>query len=318
MELRVLRYFLEAAREENITRAARKLHVSQPTMSKQLKDLENELGQQLFVRTNYAIKLTDAGLFLKKRAEEILNLSDRTERAFRSLDTIDGGEIHIGSAETEVFSYLSCAFHKLQLTYPHIRLHVTSGNLSDLTESLDTGIFDFALVSDFINTDKYNFLDLPMVHHWGIILRTDDSLAQKPYFTIDDLRSLPLICSRQGLSQLMASWFGHDTDQLRVVATYNLIFNAAIMVRSHVSYAITFDNLIPNIPGYDLCFRPLYPLKQSTLKVIWKKYQQFTPQAAALLTELRHTLTPENIHSNSTSLNNIHSKKTITKDFTDI
>ena len=287
MEIRVLRYFLETAREGNITRAAERLHVTQPTMSRQLKDLEEELGKKLFVRTNYALRLTEAGLLLRKRAEDILDLVDKTETEFKMLDDTMGGEIFIGCPESDSLKYFARALKRVQGLHPGIRCNITSGNSEDITEKLDKGILDFALVMEYVNPLKYNHLEIPAQDTWGVFMRKDSPLAKKKSLRLADLCDLPLICSRQNVDQNFPAWFGEKLDRLNIVATYNLFFNASIFVKEGLGYAIGYDKLAHTGKGSDMTFVPLADVPASEMKIIWKKYQVFSPVASLLLAELQ-------------------------------
>lgn len=290
MELRVLRYFLEVAREENITRAAQRLHVSQPTLSKQLKDLEGELGKKLFVRSNYSIRLTDEGMLLRKRAEDILDMVDKTAGEFKALGEITGGDIRIGCAEADGIKHLARCAKALQEQYPRIRLHLYSGNTEDISERLDKGLLDFGVIVQQVDLSKYNYLEVPGADQWGVVMRKDSPLAQKTAVRMEDLLDLPLICSRQGITEDYPRWFGEKVDQLHIVATFNLGYNAGILVREGVGYALSFDKLINTGADSELCFRPLTPALETKMYVIWKKYQVFTRVAEVFLTQLRQEL----------------------------
>lgn len=287
MELRVLEYFLEAARESNITRAAQRLHISQPTMSKQIKELEEELGAKLFTRSNYSIKLTEAGMLLRERAEDIISLAEKTKAEFKSLDEINSGDIFVGSAESESVSYFTRVMKDLQSRYPKIRCNFYSGNMEDVCEKLDKGLLDFAIVMSFVDLSKYNYLKIPAADTWGLLMRKDDAVAQKEKLTVDDLIGLPLICSRQWIDQDYPHWFGNKANAVNITATYNLAFNASVMVRTGMGYAITYDKLTDTSEKSDLCFRPLTGVPKSQMYIIWRKYQTFTPVAKLLLRELQ-------------------------------
>lgn len=287
MELRILRYFLEVAREGNITHAAERLHISQPTLSKQLKELEGELGKKLFVRGNYNVRLTDEGVLLRKRAEDILDMVDKTEEEFRLLGEITGGDVRVGCAESEGMKYLAQRVKALQEQYPRFRLHLCSGNTEDLSERLDRGLFDFAVIAQEVDLSKYNYLQLPASDTWGVVMRKDSSLAKKGVVRMEDLENLPLICSRQGITEDYPKWFGEKVDTLNIIATFNLSYNAGILVREGMGYLITFDKLVNTGADSELCFRPLAPLLKTNLYFIWKKYQVFTPAAELLLNEMR-------------------------------
>lgn len=287
MELRVLRYFLEVAREGNITHAAERLHISQPTLSKQLKELEGELGKKLFVRGNYNVRLTDEGMLLRKRAEDILDMVGKTEEEFKALGEITGGDVRIGCAESDGMKYLAQRVKSLQERYPRFRLHLYSGNTEDVEERLDRGLLDFAVLAQEVDLSKYNYLGMPDADTWGVVMRKDSPLAKKEAVRMKDLLHLPLICSRQGITEDYPKWFGEKVDTLNIVATFNLAYNAGILVREGMGYLITFDKLVNTGPESDLCFRPLVPLLETKLYFVWKKYQVFTPIAELLLDDLR-------------------------------
>lgn len=291
MEIKVLRYFLEVAREENIIKAAKHLHVSQPTLSKQLKELEQELGKKLYVRSNYHIKLTEEGMLLRKRAEEILEMVDKTEKEFQSLEDVDSGDVHIGCAESNGIRHFITVIRSLQNTYPRIRYHFYSSGTEAVNERLDQGLLDFAIIVEEVDVSKYNYLKIPSIDQWGVIMRKDSPLAKKDVIEIKDLINLPLICSRQAMKKEMMEWFKEKFDQLHIVATYDLLFNASIMVREKLGYAIGFDGLIDTSEHSDLCFRSLHPSLQSPMYIIWKRYQVFTPVAKLLLEEMKKEFT---------------------------
>ena len=219
MEIRVLRYFLEIARAGNMTRAAETLHVSQPTLSKQIKDLEQELGKKLFIRKSTSLSLTDEGMLLRKRAEDILDMVDKTTDEFKALDEITGGEVHIGCAESYQIKYLAQAIHSFKKKYPLFRYHLTSGNTEQVTERLDRGLIDFAVIVEPPNLSRYNYLELPESDIWGLIMKNDDPLARKNTICFEDLADLDLICSEQGMKFDIARWCGEKADTLNLTAT---------------------------------------------------------------------------------------------------
>lgn len=287
MELRVLRYFLETAREGNITHAAKRLHISQPTLSRQLKELEAELGKKLFVRGNYNVRLTDEGMLLRKRAEDILDMVGKTKEEFQALGEITGGDVRIGCAESDGMRYLARRVKSLQERYPRFRLHLYSGNTEDVEERLDRGLLDFAVLAQEVNLSKYNYLEMPGADTWGVVMRKDSPLAQKEAVHMKDLLHLPLICSRQGITEDYPKWFGEKVDTLNIVATFNLSYNAGVLVREGIGYLLTFDKLVNTGSDSDLCFRPLAPALETKLYFVWKRYQVFTPAAELLLNEMR-------------------------------
>ena len=287
MEIRVLRYFLESARLGNITRAAERLHVTQPTLSRQLKSLEEELGKKLFVRGSTRIHLTDEGRLLKERAEDILGMVDRMAAEFKERADFVGGDLHIGCAESQGIRYLAQAVHHLQQQYPRIRLHLHSGNAESVTGRLDRGLLEFAVIVRDVDVSRYNSLSIPYHDAWGVIMRQDDPMAEKTSISLDDLMAMPLICSREGLVADHPKWFGDRMDKLNVVATYNLLFNAAVMVREGIGYALSFDRLVDTGPQSGLCFRPLEPTLLAPMFLVWRKHQTFTVTGQLFLDEMR-------------------------------
>ena len=290
MEIRVLRYFLEVAREGSVTHAAERLHISQPTLSKQLKDLEAELGKKLFVRSSFSVRLTDEGMLLRKRAEDILDMVDKTAEEFKALGQITGGDIHIGCAESEGIKHLARRIKAVQSQVPGIRIHLYSGDTDDLAERLDRGLLDFAVIAQAVDLSKYNYLEFPGADTWGVVMRKDAPLAQKESVRINDLLELPLIVSRQGIREDIPKLFEETVDRLNIVATINLTYNGSVLVREGLGYVLTFDNLVDTSEQSELCFRPLIPKLKTKLYVIWKKYQVFSPAAELLLEDMKCAL----------------------------
>lgn len=287
MELRVLRYFLAVAREQNITAAAERLYLSQPTLSKQLMDLEKELGKKLFIRGNRKIKLTEEGEFLRRHAQEIIDLTDKTEAAFRQSDESITGDIYIGCAETEGMRMLVKVMKTLQVAYPDIHYHTYSGNDEDVADRLDKGLVDFGLFVGNTNLDKYDYLKLPYSDTWGLLMRNDHPLAKKQSITPMDIQNIPILCSRQALEQNeLSGWLGYDSKQLNVFSTHNLIRNVIIMVEEGLGCAISISNLV-NTNGTNLLFRPFEPLIKAELLLAWKKYQVFSKAAECFLKNIQ-------------------------------
>ena len=290
MELRVLQYFLAVAREQSISGAAEFLHLSQPTLSRQLKDLEDELGKQLFIRGNRKITLTEEGVLLRKRAGEILELVKKTEQEIALSDDTVAGDIYIGAGETDAIRVIAKAAQQLQRKYPEVRLHIASGDAADVVEKLDKGLIDFGVLFDPQDLSKYNYLKIPEKDTWGVLMRRDAALAQKACIRPEDLWDKPLILSRQhreGSALLM--WLNRSEADLHIVATYSLLYNGSILVDEGIGYAITLDRII-NTNGSNLCFRPLAPTLQAGLCVVWKKYQVFTKAAELFLDSLQQTI----------------------------
>lgn len=272
MELRVLRYFLAVAREGSMTGAARTLHVTQPTLSRQLQDLEDELGRQLFIRGSHSLTLTAEGMLLRKRAEEILDMVHKTESEFSSMGEMIAGDVYIGGGETEAMRQIARLTREIRRDYPGIRFHIFSGNAEDVAERLDKGILDFGLLIQPVDILKYDSINLPDKVTWGVVMRKDSLLAKKQVVTQQDLLDLPLICSRQVVQRLgqkneYSDWFGEIGEKLNIVATYNLIYNAALMVDEGVGYAIALDRLVNITNQSRLCFRPLKPEVKSGINL---------------------------------------------------
>ncbi len=292
MEIRVLRYFLAVAREGNITGAANYLHLTQPTLSRQIRDLEEELGRQLLSRKSHRVTLTPEGVLFRKRAEEIIAMVDKTEAEFNAMENTVSGEIYIGGGETEAIRLIAEIAKELRNDYPQIRYHLYSGNAQDVTERLDKGLLDFGVLIQPADIAKYDFINLPKKDVWGVIMRKDSPLSKKEYIKKNDLLHVPLICSRQVMSSQQAgnefsNWFGEEFEKLDIVTTYNLVYNAAIMVEAGIGYAITLDKLANTSEDSSLCFRPLMPKLESGLNIVWKKYQVFSPAAALFLERLK-------------------------------
>ncbi|MDU7708720.1 MAG: LysR family transcriptional regulator [Clostridium sp.] len=290
MEIRVLRYFLEIAREENMTRAAERLHISQPSLSRQMKELETELGKKLFVRSSYSIHLTDEGMLLRKRAEDLLEMADKITNEFKSMDDIAGGDVYIGCAESYLIKYLAFAVKRLNQRYPGIHYHTVSGDTEIVAERLDRGLSDMAFIVEPPDLSKYNYLEVPENDTWGAIMRKDCPLAEKKAIQLEDLLPYPVFCSEQSAKVDLPRWCGEKIDQLNIMATFNLTNNGAVFVREGLGIALTFDRIIELTPDSELCFRPISPALHTKMYVIWKKYQVFTPAAQLLLDELKQVL----------------------------
>lgn len=288
MELRVLQYFLMIAREGTISDAASALHVSQPTLSRQIIELERELGTTLFIRGGgRRIELTDAGTRLRKRAEEIVDLVGRTESEFRVFGNAVEGEVRIGGGETPAIDLIARAIEEVRLDHPGIRFQLFSGNAEDVTERLDTGRLDFGLFVGEADLDKYDEVPLPAIDTWGVFMTPDDPLAHLDAVGPHDLEDKPLILSRQAIGE-MEAWLGREAAKLNIVATFNLLYNACALVRAGVGYAISIDGIVRADGAADgLCFKPLTPEKTAHLTVAWKRHQVFSPAASVFLERVR-------------------------------
>lgn len=295
MELRVLRYFLTIVRKGSITHAANSLHITQPTLSRQIRDLEEELGQKLFTRSNYSMILTPEGMVLKKRAEEIIALVDKAEAEFYSMGNEVSGDIYIGGGETKSMKAIADIMKKLQTSYPSIHYHLYSVNSEDVTERLDKGLLDFGILIQPADIAKYDYINLPTKDTWGVIMRKDSPLAQKETIRKEDLLELPLICSRQAIMRKwtnneFTAWFGNDFEKLHIVSTFNLVYNASIMAEAGIGYVIAFDKIVTTTANSSLCFKPLEPRLESGMAIVWKKDQVFSRPAELFLKTLRESL----------------------------
>ena len=298
MEIRVLKYFLTVAREGTITGAANVLHLTQPTLSRQLMDLEKELGHKLLIRGKHNVSLTQEGMILRKRAEEIVDMVEKTEAEFQSITDILSGDIYIGGGESDCMKYIAEIIKEIQTDYPDIKFHIHSGNAEDVTERLDKGLLDFGVLIQPVDLSKYDNIPLPDKDVWGVIMRKDSPLAQKEYIELEDLYGLPLINSRQAMRKTSSKnefieWFNGEFEKLNTVATINLVYNAAVMVKAGIGYAITLDKLVDVSEKSELCFRPLSPRLESGLDIVWKKSQVFSPAAALFLEKLKEKFLPQ-------------------------
>ena len=289
MELRVLKYFLTVAREESITKAAQVLHVTQPTLSRQLMQLEEELNANLFVRGKRKIELTQEGMLLKRRATEILDLTDKTEREFSESDGIVAGKIFIGGAETRTMQTLIQVMKDFCIEYPQVTYDMHSGNADDIQERLEKGLIDVALLLEPVDIEKYEYIRLPQKEVRGLLMRKDSRLASKKTITPQDVKGLPLIHSnRIMVKKELSKWMKIDYEKLNIVASYNLIYNAALMVEQGLGYASSLDNLVTTNEDSLLCFRPFEPKLEIGTVIVWKKYQVFSPATTKFIDQIKN------------------------------
>ena len=294
MDIRELRYFLAVARENSITLAAESLNITQPGLSKVIMNMEEELGKKLFKRENRKIALTEDGIFLRKRAQEIVDLFDKTQSEFQ--ENMEGlsGDIYIGGGETKGMKIIARVIKNMQKEYPNVHFHLFSGNSDDVIERLDKGLLDFGVLIDPVNIKNYDYLKLPTTDKWGLLMKKDSHLANRDFITVEDLINLPLICSRQSLvKNQVSSWLGTNIsfESLNIVATYNLLFNASLLVKEGVGYVLCLDKLLDR--SSDLCFIPLKPTLSANLNFVWKKYQIFAPATKMFLDELQKEINIE-------------------------
>ena len=287
MEIRVLKYFLAVAREESILRAAESLHLSQPTLSRQLMDLEHELGKKLFIRGARHITLTEEGMLLRNRAEEIVDLVEKTSAEIAADDEI-GGDIFIGAGETEAMRLIAKTAKKLQNDHPNIRFHIFSGHAETVTERLDKGLIDFGLLLDIEGGSKYEQLPLPMTDRFGLLVRRDSPLAGKDEIDIGELHSLRLIVPAQShFNRAQERRVKSIISNQRIAATYNLIYNASLLVEEGLGCALCLDGLIKITEDSPLRFVPISGIGEIRSFVVWKKNRVFSKAAKLFLEKMQ-------------------------------
>lgn len=294
MDIRVLQYFLAVAREASITKAAESLNMTQPPLSRQLKELEEELGKQLLIRGSRKVTLTEEGMILRKRAEEMVALMEKTKSEISSSGENISGEIYIGGGETKGIRLIAKVAEKIQKKHPNISYYLFSGNADDVTERLDQGLLDFGILIEPADIKKYDFIKLPTKDRWGLLMRRDHPLAVKQGIKPEDLHGIPLIASRQSLAHNeLSGWLGKQYESLHIVTTYNLLYNASLMVEENVGCALCLDKIIPEYENSPLCFRPLEPQITVGLDIVWKKYQVFTKPAKLFLSMLQEEISSQ-------------------------
>ncbi len=289
MEIRTLRYFLAVAREENMTRAAEILHVTQPTLSKALKALEDELGKKLFIRHSFSIRLTEEGVLLRNRAEDLISMADKIEQEFISLDDISGGELYLGLAESYQIRYLARVIKDFKTRCPNLHYHITSGDTEQIADKLDKGLLDFLVLAELPDSQKYEYLTFPEKDIWGLVIPDGDPLAEKDVIRPEDLKGLPLFCSEQAWNGDLKKWAGGSFSKMRLEGSFRLSYNGSVFAREGLGYLLTFRHLIDTSEESGLVFRPLEPALETTLYIAWNRYQTFTPIAGRFLQQLKES-----------------------------
>ena len=271
MDIRVLKYFLAVAQEQSITRAAEVLFTSQPNLSRQLTELEEEVGSKLFERGSRKISLTEEGMFLLKRAKEIIELTERTKTDLTAFGEVVSGFVHIGAAETQSMRHLAKAMLALRETHPQIQYDIFSGSTIEVTEQLHKGLLDFGVLVEPVDLQKYDYLKLPINDIFGVLMRKDSPLSKREFIRPEDIQGQPVMISRQQLDgNVLSGWLGNDVKNLNIVSTFNLITTPAMMVEAGLGYAVCFDKLVNTAGGSSLCFRPLEPKIETGLYLVWK------------------------------------------------
>ncbi|MHC5565348.1 LysR family transcriptional regulator [Pediococcus acidilactici] len=279
MEIRTLKYFWTIAEEGTISKAAKALHITQPTLSRQLRELENELGTSLFIRGRRKLQLTDAGLFLKTRAEEILQLTQQTNLEFENRrKQLFSGRIAIGCVEADNSDTLALILEKFVQDYPQVTFTVYSGTSDDITTRLDKGLLDVAVLLKPVTTEKYGEITLPRTERWGLLVSKDSSWAKKNAIQPADLREMPLfIAQRPEVRQLVTKWSGIDYAQLKVVGNFNLIFNVLALVKRQVGQAFGIEGATAQIRPEGVKFIPLQPEVKTNCVLVWRRERNLTP-----------------------------------------
>ncbi len=271
MEIRTLRYFLAVAREENMTRAAEILHVTQPTLSKALKSLEGELGKKLFIRHSFSIRLTEEGVLLRNRAEDLISMAD------------------LGLAESYQIRYLARVIRDFKTRYPNLHYHITSGDTEQIADKLDKGLLDFLVLAELPDSRKYEYLAFPEKDVWGLVIPEENPLSEKDVIRMEDLKGLPLFCSEQAWNGDIKKWAGSSFSKMKLEGSFRLSYNGSIFVREGLGYLLTFRDLIDTSKESGLVFRPLEPALETMLYIAWNRYQAFTPIAERFLQQLRES-----------------------------
>lgn len=291
IETRLLQYFLAVAEEQSITRAANYLHITQPTLSKQMMDLEEQLGKQLFIRGKKKITLTEDGLYLRGRAQEVVSLIEKTEHDFRENEQNISGDIHIGCGEYRSSSAIMKIICDIRKDYPDIHFHFFSSNADAILERLDKGLIDIGILLDPEITSRYDYQKLPLMETWGVLMPKDTPLTKKKKLTLEDLSGIPMIVpSQTSNNKRFGQLFSEHQISLDIVSTYNLIFNASLMVQAGIGYALCIGGLIPPSTEHNLIFCPLNPAIISNVYIFTKKYQVFSKATKLFISRLEQEL----------------------------
>ncbi len=277
MDIRVLKYFLTVVREENITKAADILHITQPTLSRQLSKLEDDLGVQLLLRGKKGIALTDEGMLFRRRASEIVELADKAEKELSESEQLIDGEIAVGCGELESVKVITKLFISFKEKYPNVSLDLYTGDADQIKQRIDNGVTDIGILLEPVEIEKYDFIRLNIKENWAVLMRTDDPLAKKDYITAKELSKLPLIMTkRQSIRNEIESWFRGYMEKLNIAASCNLSTNASILVEQGLGYALIIEGSMPFPDKSKVTYRPLYPERIATSVFAWKKHQPFS------------------------------------------
>lgn len=295
MDIRVLKYFLTVVREENITRAADILHITQPTLSRQLSKLEEDLGVQLFLRGKKGIALTNEGILFRRRASEIVELADKAERELSESEQLIDGEIAVGCGELESVKLITKLFMSFKEKHPNVHLDLYTGNADQIKQRIDNGVTDIGILLEPVEIEKYDFIRLNIKENWVVLMRADDLLAEKEYVTAQELSKLPLIMTkRQSIRNEIESWFRGYMDELNIVASSNLSTNASVLVEQGLGYALIIEGSMPFLDKSKVTYRPLYPERITTSVLAWKKHQPFSLAVTKFIEHIQCNLCIDN------------------------
>ncbi|WP_313466757.1 LysR family transcriptional regulator [Carnobacterium sp.] len=289
MEIRILRYFLTIAEEKSITQAAKVLHITQPTLSRQLRELEEQLETDLFIRKNKKMFLTEAGMYLKSRAEEIILLNDKTEQEFQSKSQeFLSGHISIGSVEAENSDTLAMFLEEMLVEHPQVTFNIYSSTGDNILERLDKGLLDVALLSEPISIQKYEKIVLPKQERWGLLVSKDSFLASKSQISSEELVGLPIISPfRLDVKKMFDTWSGLE-EKLTIIGTYNLIFNVFSLVEHDVGLALIMEGAASNRQPDTLKFLPLIPEIKTNCVLAWRKNTILSPTTNVFIEKIKY------------------------------
>ena len=288
MELRTLRYFLAVCEAQSMSRAAERLHVTQPTLSRQIAELERELSCTLLVRHSRSVEPTEAGLHLMDRAGDIVSLADLTAAEYRQGDQVVAGDVRIACGESVGMGLVASAIRSFGARHPRVRFRLHSGNAAYVTNRLERGLDDFGVFISYPLIGHYESLTLPHADSWGIYLPVDDPLAGREGLTPQDVSRLPLITSEQAVeTDELSSWFGDLLGDLRIVATYTLSYNAQLLVRAGVGYMLGIAGMVPTGTGSSLAFVPLLPAVSARIDFCWRRDHALSNAARLFLDDMR-------------------------------
>ncbi len=291
MDVRILRYFLTVAQEENISRAAEVLHITQPTLSRQIAQLESELGVVLFKRDTRKLTMTSDGLLLRRRAEKIIELIDKVEDDFSGNARMMEGKISIGCGELASVQELARILKQFHRMYPLVVFDIFTGNADTVAERIDRGIIDLGLFLEPVDKSKYEFARMTVRERWVAVMRSDDPLAQKDVVTVDDLKDKPLILPRRlSVQSELANWFGDDFKSIGRTSTSNLNTNGAVMASAGLGYNLCIEGMLYNWNDRHVTYRPLYPVLEATSVIAWKRHQPLNQPVMMLIDFIKQSL----------------------------